>query len=75
MKKQPLRRTAQKTEYKPQISVGKVLEELTVWSFGHDKHEVRHIIEQMSKAIQMNFHLNNFGTRSFGISEEGEGEE
>jgi uncharacterized protein YcgI (DUF1989 family) len=67
MKKQRLRRNAQKSLILPE---GHVMVDLVIWSFTDDEDIIRHNAEQLSKALQMNYQLRNFGPLAFGIDEE-----
>jgi hypothetical protein len=49
---------------------GRVLLELVVWNFTQDEILIRHTADELAKAIQMHFHLNNFGTEAFGLGSE-----
>jgi hypothetical protein len=49
---------------------GRVLLELVVWNFTQDEILIRHTADELSKAIQMHFHLNNFGVEAFGLSDD-----
>jgi hypothetical protein len=57
-------------EVKKYLPHGKVLLELAVWNFTQDEVLIRHIANQLSEAIQMHFHLKNFGVEAFGLSDE-----
>jgi hypothetical protein len=52
------------------VPVGRVLNELVIWEFSEDEAVICHIVDQVSKAILMTYHLRHFGAASFGISEE-----
>jgi hypothetical protein len=57
-------------EVKKYIPHGQILLELVVWNFTKDEVLIRHTADELAKAIQMHFHLNNFGAKAFGLSEE-----
>jgi hypothetical protein len=67
MKKQILRRSAALQHHKPIIIIGQVIHELSVWDFGEDAYITCHNINQIAKALEMNYNLQNFGTESFGL--------
>ena len=67
MKKQQLKRNAVKSVYLP---IGMVIRELVLWDFSGDEHIIRHNANELAKAIQMSYNLDNFGAASFGFSEE-----
>ena len=55
---------------KKYIPHGRVLLELAVWNFTKDEVLIRHTADELARAIQMHFHLTNFGVEAFGLSEE-----
>lgn len=67
MKKQQLRHKASKPVTLP---VGMVLVELVLWDFSGNADIIRHNANELAKAIQMSYNLNNFGPSSFGIEDE-----
>lgn len=67
MKKQQVRHTASKPIYLP---VGMVIRELVLWDFSGDEHVIRHNANELAKALQMSYNLDNFGPASFGMEEE-----
>jgi hypothetical protein len=67
MKKQQLRHIASKPVALP---VGTVLVELVLWDFSGNADIIRHNANELAKAIQMHYNLNNFGPSSFGIEDE-----
>ena len=67
MKKQQLRHKASKPVTLP---VGRVLIELALWDFSGNADIIRHNANELAKAIQMSYHLDNFGPSSFGIEDE-----
>jgi hypothetical protein len=52
------------------VPIGVVLNELVIWEFSEDEAVICHIVDQVSKALLMTYHLKHFGATSFGISEE-----
>ena len=66
MKKQQLRRNAKQRT----IPVGEVLIDLAIWDFSEDEDLIRHTANELAKAINMHYNMNNFGPKSFGLSEE-----
>lgn len=70
MKKQRVKRTAVKPLALP---VGRVIHELVIWDFTQDDDIIRHNANELARAIQMGYNLENFGASSFGLSEEDEG--
>lgn len=67
MKKQQLRRNAIKQVHLP---VGVLIRDLVLWDFSQDEDIIRHNANELAKALQMSYNLENFGAASFGISEE-----
>lgn len=67
MKKQQLRRNAQKKLILPE---GVVVTELVLWVFTDDVDVIRHNANELAKAIQMSYQLSNFGPSAFGIDDE-----
>ena len=70
MKKQQVRRKAQKKQKKLILPEARVITELSVWSFRESQEINRHIADELAKALQLNYHLNNFGPSVFGLEEE-----
>lgn len=67
MKKQPVRHTASKPVTLP---VGRVIIELALWDFSGDADIIRHNANELAKALQMSYNLDNFGPSSFGMDDE-----
>jgi hypothetical protein len=67
MKKQQVKRTASNLIYLP---IGVVIRELVLWDFSGDEHIIRHNANELAKALQMSYNLDNFGPSSFGIDDE-----
>jgi hypothetical protein len=67
MKKQQLRHKASKPVILP---VGRVIVELVLWDFSGDADIIRHNANELAKAIQMSYNLDNFGPSSFGMEDE-----
>jgi hypothetical protein len=67
MKKQQLRRNAQKKLILPE---GVVVTELVLWVFTDDVDVIRHNANELAKAIQISYQLSNFGPSAFGIDDE-----
>jgi len=61
---------AKPVKIKKYLPHGRVLLELVVWNFTQDEVLIRHTADELAKAIQMHFHLTNFGVGAFGLSEE-----
>jgi hypothetical protein len=66
MKKQQVRHIASKPVC---IPVGELIRELVLWDFSGDEHIIRHNANELAKALQMSYNLNNFGPSSFGMEE------
>lgn len=47
---------------------GYVLKELTIWDHGLDPHATKYNVEQIMRALQLNYNMNNFGVESFGLT-------
>ena len=69
MKKKKTKKQA-KQIIKKAIPIGVVVPELTLFVFGDTEEVIRHTASQIAMAIQMRFHLDNFGPTSFGLEEE-----
>jgi len=69
MKKQHVKRKALKT---PSIPIGRVIRELVLWDFTQNEDIIRHNANELARAIQLGYSLENFGASSFGFSEEEE---
>jgi hypothetical protein len=67
MKKQQVRRKALKPVSLP---VGRVILELALWDFSGDEDIICHNANELAKALQMSYNLDNFGPSSFGIEDE-----
>jgi hypothetical protein len=67
MKKQQVKRKATK---QAAIPVGRLIRELALWEFTGNEDIVRHYASELARAIQLGYNLENFGTQSFGLSEE-----
>lgn len=67
MKKKQNKRNAKKLL---NIPVGILITDLVLWDFSQDERIIRHNVDQLAKAIQLGYNLQNFGASSFGISEE-----
>jgi hypothetical protein len=52
------------------VPVGMLAKELVLWEFTYNEDIVRHYASELSRAIQLGYSLQNFGTSSFGLSEE-----
>jgi hypothetical protein len=65
MKKQQLKRSAKQRT----VPVGEVLIELVVWDFSQDEDVIRHTANELAKAINMHYNINNFGPSSFGLED------
>ena len=67
MKKQQVRRKASNSVILP---VGRVIMELALWDFSGDADIIRHNANELAKALQMSYNLDNFGPSSFGMEDE-----
>lgn len=67
MKKQQVKRTASKPKA---IPVGRLIRELVLWDFTQNEDVIRHNANELARAIQLGYNLENFGASSFGLSEE-----
>lgn len=67
MKKQPVRHIASKPVTLP---VGRIIVELVLWDFSGNADIIRHNANELAKAIQMSYNLDNFGPSSFGMEDE-----
>jgi hypothetical protein len=50
--------------------LGQVILELAVWTFDVDPTSIEYHAEQLSKALQLNYGMQNFGVGSFGLKED-----
>lgn len=67
MKKQQVKRTASKPIHLP---VGVLVRELVLWEFSGDADIIRHNANELARALQMSYNLDNFGPASFGMEDE-----
>ena len=70
MKKQQVRRKAAKKKNPIYIPVGVVWTELILWDFSGNDEVIAHNASELARAIYLNYGLNNFGPKSFGIDDE-----
>lgn len=63
MKKQQVKRNAI-------LPVGRVITDLCLWDFSGNEDVIRHNANELARAIQLSFQLDNFGLESFGLTEE-----
>lgn len=72
-KKLPTKKKPTSTKVKQSLGtpvLGQVILELSMWNFDSDPMTVEYHVEQLAKAILLNYGIQNFGVGSFGISEE-----
>jgi hypothetical protein len=69
MKKQQLRRKAPNKQKKLILPEGRLIIELVVWSFSTNEETNCHIANELAKAIQLSYQLDNFGPLVFGIDD------
>jgi hypothetical protein len=69
MKKQQVRRKAQKKQKKLILPEARVINELVVWSFSTNEETNCHIANELARAIQLSYQLDNFGPLAFGIDD------
>ena len=62
-----------KTKTSPALPIGRVITELALWDFTQDEAVICHNANELARALYLSYNLENFGTASFGLSEDEEG--